>query len=381
MKGIFNLTIIVMITLGLTACSDFRSAFNIQTEKVSFNSLEIEIVKDTTSLPSHLREVLEQAKTQKGYLILKDSDLLNSDTVLVFISSGQKITGGYDIRIEDLQAEKENGQLNIIVRETAPGSENIVSEVITYPFILFSIKGDYNNYRITDVDGNPFKPINLQNLQLTFSTNDKEKANALVEKFINALNNEDSRGILECLNPEMVGYYTTETVETAISDYKAYFKNSPIVKYKWVSSDPNTPNSFIYQLISKAGDTLEINVVFGEDATWIRCEIVDYSYQSKHLLERFIYALEKENKILLAQVLTVSDLDYPLSSAYAIIEKYKEHFDMESLEYEFIKIDSKNQAFIYNIIGQKNDKEVKHLVRIIYKDGLIKLDDPWVPYN
>ncbi len=212
---------------------------------------------------------------------------------------------------------------------------------------------------------------------------DREQADLIVQKFVNALNAEEPQDILECLDPEKMGYYTIETVETAISDFKAYFKNSPINQYRWLSDDSDIPNSYIYELIGESGDRLEIKVVYDEqeDISWISCEFLDYSYQSKHLLEKLIYALESESKLLLAQILKLDNFDCSISDAAEIIEKYREHFDLESLEYKFVDLDSENQAFIYYIIGQKNGKAVEHPIKISYKDGIIRLNDPWIPYN
>lgn len=211
----------------------------------------------------------------------------------------------------------------------------------------------------------------------------KAQTDFIVEKFINALNAEEAQDILECLEPEKLGYYTVETVETAIMDFKTYFKNSPITHYSYLSNNPNIPNSSKYELISESGDRLEINVVYDEqeDISWISCEFLDYSYQTKHLLEKFTYALESESKILLTQILTLDDFDCSISDAAEIIEKYKEHFDLESLGYEFVDIDPRKQAFIYNITGEKDGIAVEHPIEISYKDGIIMLNDSWIPYS
>mgnify|MGYP000297484830 CR=1 FL=1 len=213
--------------------------------------------------------------------------------------------------------------------------------------------------------------------------NDKAQTDFVVEKFVNALNAEEPQEILECVDPEKVCYYTIETVETAISDFKTYFKNKLITQYRQVSNSSNDSNSYVYELISESGDKLKIDVVYDEqqDISWIRCEFLDYSYQSKHLLEKFTYALERESKMVLAQILTLDDFDCSISDAAEIIEKYKEHFDLESLEYKFVDIDPKKQVFIYNIIGQKDGTAVEHAVEISYKDGIIRLNDPWISYK
>jgi len=386
-----------MITFGLAACSDGQPVFfndkindfenpnqsDTKNDKTVYNSLKFEIIEDIYSLPSGLQNILEQAKFQKGYLTFKGADVSNPNVTLIFISSGQKNTGGYNIEIESMEIQKENNQLNIVVRETSPAPGDMVIQIISYPFILFTVEGQYDSFKVEDMHGNLFELIYIEDIQEDPSENDnidnEAKADALVERFINAINSEDSREILECLNPEMLGYYTVETVETAILDYKAYFKNSPIIQYRRISGNNDIPNSYTYQLISELGDTLEINIVYEKDAMWISCEFLDYSYQSKHLLERFVYALQKENELLLAQVLAIDDFDDPLPTAFEIMEKYREHFDLESVDYQFIGIDSKNNTFLYSIVGEKNDQPVEHPVKIIYEDGSVWLDDSWIP--
>jgi len=65
----------------------------------------------------------------RGYYVFDDpSDPL---PYILVITSGEHSTGGYDIEIVDLQYD--GSELTVVVKETSPGPEDIVTEAFTYP--------------------------------------------------------------------------------------------------------------------------------------------------------------------------------------------------------------------------------------------------------
>lgn len=75
------------------------------------------------------------------------------------ISMGKQNTGGYSINIEKVDTD-ENGNIEIIVKEIKPTSNDIVTEAITYPICQLELQGRTNkNVIIKNTEGEEFKII------------------------------------------------------------------------------------------------------------------------------------------------------------------------------------------------------------------------------
>ncbi|QUH22072.1 protease complex subunit PrcB family protein [Alkaliphilus sp. B6464] len=114
---------------------------------------KIEIVSDVTVLPKEVQDSISQMSKEKGYTFFE----LENNEYVVAIASGEKDSGGYDIKVE--KAEEKTGIVEITVKETAPDKDAVVTEVITYPVTVFKIKDMTAAFEVKNTEGETFDYI------------------------------------------------------------------------------------------------------------------------------------------------------------------------------------------------------------------------------
>lgn len=98
---------------------------------------------------------IEFIKSLRGFGLIREDDNYN----YVYIGSGEKNTGGYDIFVSDMV--EVNGQVHIIVSETIPSKDDLVTQAFTYPYQVVRYSKDYGNQLVVqDYNGNFFDDIN-----------------------------------------------------------------------------------------------------------------------------------------------------------------------------------------------------------------------------
>lgn len=109
-----------------------------------------------------LEKNIERAKSAGGEYVLKTT----ADKTVAVIALGARPTGGYGIEI--LSVERHGDSLAIRYRETKPGSDDMVTQAITYPYVLVEIDAVAENVRFAKVsntdkqddrDDVPFKVV------------------------------------------------------------------------------------------------------------------------------------------------------------------------------------------------------------------------------
>ncbi len=187
MKKTFKLLILVTICVfifsGLTACGEYRvndelisgnenktedekvnesinesnenneDSENEGNKEVSYEKVEYEGIEDNV-LPEDVQEKIEELKIKRGYTYFKIED-----EYVIFISMGEKNTGGYSISV--VSAENVHGTIRITVEEKSPGKDDIVTQAITYPYTLIKIKGVEEKFEVITKDGEKLEFLSL----------------------------------------------------------------------------------------------------------------------------------------------------------------------------------------------------------------------------
>lgn len=97
---------------------------------------------------------------------------------------------------------------------------------------------------------------------------------------------------------------------------------------------------------------------------------ITYYPYAESFIARYVKAIRDENDKELARILTVDDLDIPLSVAQATIYKYKEQFNLDQLEMMY-------DHHFYFIVYDANGEE--HQIELIFGDGLVGIADSYIP--
>jgi hypothetical protein len=110
--------------------------------------IEFEVVTEEESS-------IEFIKSLRGFGLIREDE----DYYYVYIGSGEKNTGGYDIFVSDIV--KVNGQVYITVSETVPSKDDMVTQALTYPYQIIRYSKDNGNQLVVqDYNGNFFDDIN-----------------------------------------------------------------------------------------------------------------------------------------------------------------------------------------------------------------------------
>ncbi|MCW2119964.1 protease complex subunit PrcB family protein [Flavobacterium sp. 7A] len=84
------------------------------------------------SEPDEIKMLLNDAVLRKK---INSSDIQNSNFLI--LNMGEKATDGYKIGVEKFQQTKDS--IIITVKETEPGSDDMVTQGITYPYCVLKI--------------------------------------------------------------------------------------------------------------------------------------------------------------------------------------------------------------------------------------------------
>ena len=97
--------------------------------------------------------------SKRGYYI---ENINNNDSVIVTIAMGMKNSGGYSIKIKNIDIINDDELVQIFVEESSPGADQIVPDVITYPYakVKFNQKPQ-NLFIINDETLEEFKEVNI----------------------------------------------------------------------------------------------------------------------------------------------------------------------------------------------------------------------------
>ncbi|RJX23689.1 MAG: protease complex subunit PrcB family protein [Dethiobacter sp.] len=133
--------------------------------------LEYEIVEETDSLPQDISGIIEHLKIHRGYFVFTPQDYDTGKDIYLLISSGEKPTGGYTIEVDSLIVQ--NGALKITVEERKPAKEDLVIQVLTYPFVVVKIFDSYENYNIINKENIKFEEISSESIPLIIEKSGK----------------------------------------------------------------------------------------------------------------------------------------------------------------------------------------------------------------
>jgi hypothetical protein len=128
----------------------------ITVNKIKFEKLEYE------KLSQDKQKLIDKIKTSKGYYFWEEGG-----SFTIFIASGEKSTGGFGIDVK--YVEDNEGKTNILVEEKSPAPGDMVTQAITYPFVIVKATGITNNFNIENTKGEKFSL--LQNNKNTIVEN------------------------------------------------------------------------------------------------------------------------------------------------------------------------------------------------------------------
>lgn len=128
-KRIWILVLIVVVVLGIMFIP--KLIFNEGDSKVDFKVME------ESQIPEKIMEILPEYKMEERALACKIND-----KVYVIVTRGEKRTDGYSVSIEKITKIETDDNFDLVVKAKYkdPGPDQIVPQVITYPFTVVETK-------------------------------------------------------------------------------------------------------------------------------------------------------------------------------------------------------------------------------------------------
>lgn len=95
-------------------------------------------------------KMIDEKTKEKGYGILSRDD----NSVVIFIASGEKPSGGYGIKVKTV--EEKDGVITITVEETVPEEGAMVITALTYPYTVIRLDTKATEFVIVNTEGEEF---------------------------------------------------------------------------------------------------------------------------------------------------------------------------------------------------------------------------------
>jgi hypothetical protein len=105
-------------------------------------------------LPADIEEAVGYVGKLRGFGVLKRE----GEESYIYIGSGERSTGGYDIAVEDVR--RIDDLTRIKVNETSPDPDDPVTTALTYPKVVIKVDNATMNVEVINDEGDRFENIN-----------------------------------------------------------------------------------------------------------------------------------------------------------------------------------------------------------------------------
>lgn len=145
-----NFILSLVFILALAACNKTGgsvpspSSSESSNQALAYNELAFEVLENDQGLPENMTESIGSIRVFEGFAYFKAED-----EYVVFIGMGKKPTGGYGIEVKTV--EDIEGLTKITVEEKSPQNGDVVTQALTYPYVLVKIKGCAENFEVATV--------------------------------------------------------------------------------------------------------------------------------------------------------------------------------------------------------------------------------------
>lgn len=115
-------------------------------------------------LPVMVQADLALLRAHKGYFVFSPPAYDTGGHLYLLVSAGEKPTGGHLLTLQSLR--EQNGTLYLQVEEKAPGKDDMVIQILTYPSLVIKLDQDYGRYEIAaaGADKEAFPALSPENI-------------------------------------------------------------------------------------------------------------------------------------------------------------------------------------------------------------------------
>lgn len=125
---------------------------------IVLNKINFEVVSEKNA-PRILMEMVNKNKDKRGYVFTVD---YSTGYIYIAVMSGTKPTVGYSIDVTGV--EDNEGKTNVFVKELIAPKENMLAQVITYPYTIIKAKGITPNITVKNLQEENFNNLTVSPL-------------------------------------------------------------------------------------------------------------------------------------------------------------------------------------------------------------------------
>jgi uncharacterized lipoprotein YehR (DUF1307 family) len=130
-KWTLTLIMILIVSLSLIGCSTMSLSSNIDESPVP-NGTALDFIVEDKPFPSPVAEVLEVVRKTGGVRAVT-----TQQRTYIIIALGERSTTGYSVKVKSVIKQATHLQVTYI--EKKPGPNDVVAQVLTYPYIVISV--------------------------------------------------------------------------------------------------------------------------------------------------------------------------------------------------------------------------------------------------
>lgn len=127
--------------------------------------------EEVGGLDEETQKIIDEKVAERGYFVLNGED----DAVIMVVSSGEKPSGGYDIKVKAITEEE--GVVKVEVEETEPAEGDVVTDALTYPYTVVKLDTTASEFVVVNTNGEEFANLD----EATEETEGEEENKDVVE--------------------------------------------------------------------------------------------------------------------------------------------------------------------------------------------------------
>lgn len=126
---------LIVLACLLVTCLSLIGCKSESTDIKKLKDLEFTVVKES-EIPEELMQHIEAKKSNEFKFTFYNKDKM--DYLYIVVGYGQQPTGGYSISVDDLYLT--NNSIYIDTSLIGPSKDDVVTQVVTYPYIVVKIE-------------------------------------------------------------------------------------------------------------------------------------------------------------------------------------------------------------------------------------------------
>lgn len=145
----------VIAAVAVVAVAAVSLFFLLQDRAVEYTLVQVD------DLSPDMQRIVANLKFDRGYFVFgAELSGLPEGEQLIMVSAGEKPSGGFGLEVQKITGKGDSA--TVMVKETAPGPNDNVTDAITYPYVLINARTKAASISVMDDRNSPFPRLQLE---------------------------------------------------------------------------------------------------------------------------------------------------------------------------------------------------------------------------